>query len=472
MAQPFQLSSFVNMMKSSLSRYLAMTCILMLVWFNGAAQQEYFIFLQSDRQQPFYVRVGEKIYSSSAAGHLVVSGLRDSTYSLYIGFPKNQYPEMEFVIPVSKKDQGFQLKDMGDKGWNLFNFLTLQLLKPKSTAPKSTAYSPDVKKKTDNYSRLMAGVVNDTAVLYATFASSVSAEPVVKQTISIPDKEEKRAEPDTTVSGDKPATPLVAKNDTKRDSTTVANSQASTDANQKKDQVSELVVATPALPVRDTVLVKTETTTSKALDSTVNTKETVSVFRDSANRQNPVFAVVPAGQGISKIEEEKTNEGVQLTFVVKESGIADTVSVFINYTPPAAGTITPVQSKPVTAETKKQETNPSKTDSVSAAGKLVMINSDCRNFASDRDVDKLRIKILSEKKDIEKLDVVKKEYRTKCYTSRQVKALSELFYQDPLRFEFLSASFPFVSDSENFRQLVTLLRDPVYIEKFEGLFKN
>ena len=459
-------------MNSSLSRYLAMTCIMLGVWFTGTAQQEYFIFLQSDQQQPFYVRVGEKIYSSSPVGHLVVSGLKDSTYSLHIGFPKNQHPEMEFVIPVSKKDQGFQLKDMGDQGWNLFNFLTLQLLKPKSSAPKSSAYAPDIKKKTDNYSRLMAGVVNDTAVLYATFASTVSSEPPVKQTIAVTEIAQKRAVADTLAAGDTPANSLTA-NETTRDTSQGATVQASVTGDPNKKDPLTGVVAT-GLPARDTVLVKSETTRTKTLDSTVNTKETVSVFRDSTNKQTQAVGTVAADQGISKIGEEKTSDGLKLRYVVKESGgVTDTVSAFIDYSIPAAGAVSAVQSRPDTlTDLKKQVPSTSKTDSISAAGKLVMINSDCRNFASDRDVDKLRIKILSEKKDSEKLDVVKKEYRTKCYTSRQIKALSELFYQEPMRFEFLSASFPFVSDSENFRQLVSLLRDPVYVEKFEGLFKN
>src|SRR5688500_15580091 len=136
-----QMSSFVNMMVSWLRRCIAVTAVMFFLVTGVRAQQEYFIFLQSEHQQPFYARIGEKIYSSSAAGHLVLSGLKDSTYSVFIGFPKNQFPEMEYVVPVSRKDHGFQLKDMGDQGYALFNFLTLQLLKPKTTAPKSSGYS-------------------------------------------------------------------------------------------------------------------------------------------------------------------------------------------------------------------------------------------------------------------------------------------------------------------------------------------
>src|SRR5687767_1751345 len=135
------MSSFVNMMLSWLRRCMAVTAVMFFLVISVRAQQEYFIFLQSDpqQQQPFYARIGEKIHSSSAEGHLVLSGLKDSTYSVFIGFSKNQHPELEFVVPVSRKDHGFQLKDMGEQGFHLFNLLTLQLLKPKSVAPKSAA---------------------------------------------------------------------------------------------------------------------------------------------------------------------------------------------------------------------------------------------------------------------------------------------------------------------------------------------
>ena len=479
MVQPLQMSSFVNMMVSSMRRCIAVTCMMIFVCLQGIAQQEYFIFLQSDQQQPFYVRVGEKIYSSSVAGHLVLSGLKDSTYSVFIGFPKNQHPEMEFVLQVSRKDHGFQLKEMGDQGWNLFNFITLQMVKPKSTGPKSTAYSPDVKKKTDSYSTLMAGLVNDSAVLYASFAYTASPDPGVNQIVNRVEEKKDIAtiQADTLTarkenSQNPTNTKIASATDSqvvKVDKTTGVDSTLVKRTEPVKDSA---VVKTPSPPARDTVLVKTETTTAKSVDSTVNRKETVSVFRDSANKIPATTP--PASTAITKLSEEKKEEGMQLSYVIKASaGPADTVTLLILYAPATAVVQQPVEKKRDTiAKVQKPVINTATADSISAAGRLVMINSDCRNFASERDVDKLRIKILSEKRDSEKLEVVRKEYRTKCYTSRQVKALSELFYLDPVRFEFLSASYPFVSDSENFRQLASLLRDPVYVEKFEGLFKN
>ncbi len=55
---------------------------------TGFSQQEYFIFIQTDNGQPFYLQLGDKTYSSSSIGHIIISKLADSTYTLNIGFPK------------------------------------------------------------------------------------------------------------------------------------------------------------------------------------------------------------------------------------------------------------------------------------------------------------------------------------------------------------------------------------------------
>ena len=70
------------------------------------AQNNYFIFIQSENNQPYYVHTGGKTLSSSSIGHLIIPGLRDSIYSVSIGFPKSQFGEQSFDVPVNKKDGG------------------------------------------------------------------------------------------------------------------------------------------------------------------------------------------------------------------------------------------------------------------------------------------------------------------------------------------------------------------------------
>src|SRR5688572_27832623 len=81
------------------------------------AQTDYFLFIQSENNQTFYVQSDGKTLSSSSVGHLIIPALRDSIYTLNIGFPKNQFPEQVFQLRVNKRDAGYQLKNLGAEGW-------------------------------------------------------------------------------------------------------------------------------------------------------------------------------------------------------------------------------------------------------------------------------------------------------------------------------------------------------------------
>ena len=175
------------------------------------AQSGYFLFIQSDNNQPFYVQSEGKSLSSSADGHLIIAGLKDSAYRLTVGFPKNQFPEQVFEIRMNRKDAGYQLKNMGAEGWVLLSLQTPQLIKAIQTEPKKQAISYGNVKKGDVFSVLMAGLVNDSAVLYTSIAkadpvrenstpglsdSAVSNSVVTR--VENPDSEEAVSKPDTT----------------------------------------------------------------------------------------------------------------------------------------------------------------------------------------------------------------------------------------------------------------------------------
>ena len=83
----------------------------------GYAQQDYFVLIQSDNNQPFFVRVKDKTYTSSDIGHLIIPQLTDSTYTLVISFPKKAFPDQKFTLAINRKEAGYQLKNLGEKGW-------------------------------------------------------------------------------------------------------------------------------------------------------------------------------------------------------------------------------------------------------------------------------------------------------------------------------------------------------------------
>jgi len=75
------------------------------------AQQTHFVYLQTENSQPFYVKINNKVMSSSPAGYLILSKLQDGDHKLNVGFPKREFPEEHFQILIDKNNLGFLLKN-------------------------------------------------------------------------------------------------------------------------------------------------------------------------------------------------------------------------------------------------------------------------------------------------------------------------------------------------------------------------
>jgi len=148
----------------------ALFSLLILIVGNCYAQDNYFALIQADNNQPFYVRLGDKTLSSTIKGRLILSQLKGGSCRVIIGFPKEIFPEQQYTFNIGEKDLEFQLKDLGEKGWGLFNPQTLELKMPDEKKEDVSKNRLEGVKKDDAFSRLMAGVVSDTAVMYNTYA--------------------------------------------------------------------------------------------------------------------------------------------------------------------------------------------------------------------------------------------------------------------------------------------------------------
>ena len=62
-------------------------------------------------------------------------------------------------------------------------------------------------------------------------------------------------------------------------------------------------------------------------------------------------------------------------------------------------------------------------------------------------------------------------FKVKCVTTSQVKSLSSLFRNDVGKYKLLDAAYPFVSDSKNFKELISLLSDEYYIGRFKAMVR-
>lgn len=101
------------------------------LWAQQAAAGS-FVYLEDGQGSPFYLRNGSQVFSSSAAGYLILHGLKPGTYRVSIGFPRNEYPEMQFDLPVrASRDEGFLIRRRGSGSqFELYNLESAVALEP------------------------------------------------------------------------------------------------------------------------------------------------------------------------------------------------------------------------------------------------------------------------------------------------------------------------------------------------------
>jgi hypothetical protein len=371
-----------------------LAAFLILILCKGYSQQSsYFVLIQADNNQSFYARIDSRIVNSSAEGYLLIAQLKDSNYALSIGFTKSAYPELRFSILINRKDLDFQLKNMGERGWVLYNQETKDLIMPlKEDTDKRSSPTKGIKE--DNaFSRLMAGVVNDSSILYNTFIGADSVNGIL-------------------------GADSIKKEILKKDS---------------------------VLKPKE---IKVDTVTRTGIGKT-NSK-----IKKKPPKQMPI-----ASSSVQKLSENSSSTALQLVYLDNtKQALADTVKMTIPFEETktafpdvrdSARTDTIVQKKPEKA--------------------VILVNSDCKNFATDIDVDRLRQRILNEKDEDQKIAACKKYFKTKCFSVKQVKILSDLFQSDEWKYKFFSTAYPFVSDSDNFLQLESQLSNDNYINLLKGL---
>jgi len=361
----------------------------------------------------------------------------------------------------------------------------------------------------------MASVVNDSAVLYTSVVRDEKSKRQ-QQTVAQTDSQIVKKE-DLPKASD---TPLTVVN---RLDTVLSHTDAGTAQTNKEAEITikdtGLIVDTTKVA---TTTVPGDSVSGRHIEQPADTsiKPVVDyggIRKDSLKKEFPSSA-------IRKLEEKDLKNSRRLVFVDATSAVADTITMFI----PLEKVVPPLQKKdseiansvvskmnkdralkqnvskakkdevvfaPATSKEKDLTTDlksvPNKDSAGSASSRqaassdtvkftatvtpekksLEMPNSNCRNVASDYDVDKLRVKMIEGNNLDAKLNAAKKMFKSKCLTSLQIRALSELFTTDDDKFSFFEASYPFVADTDNFKQLVILLKDKSVIAKFKEMVR-
>jgi hypothetical protein len=166
---------------------------------------QHYVFIEADGQQPFYVKKGDTLYSSSSSGFLIIPKVAKGDLQFVVGFPKGIYPEASFDIQAVDRDRGFHLKLFDGKGWGLFDRTSLEVIM--SAAGAAVNSSVDNEKKDSNpFAELLSGATGDKVLLerQSTTPKASAVAPVVV-------KENKQAEKNTEVLKEKTMQPMLIK---------------------------------------------------------------------------------------------------------------------------------------------------------------------------------------------------------------------------------------------------------------------
>lgn len=431
-----------------ISRFVSFVIACGLCMSGAFAQLNHFIYLQTDNQQPFYIKYNNRIISSSASGYLILPKLKDGVVEFALGFPKTNTEEQQFQCVIDKADKGFLVKNFNEKGWGLYDLQSSSVVYAQvKTAAETNTQTATAPPANDPFSNMLSKVTQDSTVKTVTVVKEpVETKPVVK-----------------------PDTPKVTKPDV------VAKTEQ------------------PAQTVKDTVAIVTVAPPAETKKEEVEKKE-------------PVVAVpvtepewkAPAKSVVKQIRKFESREGTDYVFEIEaENASKDTVRLFIEKdTTQQQPVVAPVVTTPVQTEVKKDAvvappvvTQPqTKTEEVVVKKEEVsappvveptpkketqaLPNSNCKDFATEDDLIKLRRKMASQRKDEQMVDEAKKVFRNKCFTSAQLRNLSVAFLTDEGRYRFFDAALPYVTDFANFKSLGETIQDEYYKRRFMALLPN
>jgi hypothetical protein len=424
-----------------MKKFLQLALVLF-ISFAANAQQNYFVYVQTDNKQPFYIKLKEKLMSSSAAGYLVIPKLTTGNHELLVGFPKDQWVHQTFNIAIGTTDAGYLLKNFGEKGWGLYNIQTMEISMNGSPAPTITK---SVTETDDVFAATLSGAAN----------TNLS---VPKENIPVPAKET----PVPIIE----ATPPPIKTSTKsiiKKLKTIKEDNGKTFVYTDKhdnniDTISIFIpaennaVATPNEVITNNETVKTASIKDKKFlniemaNPNANTEEK----KEAIQKEEPVSATIV--EPVTKKEEP-----VSTPFVEHKTKKEEPVSTPI---------VEPITKKEEPVSTAVIE------PIVKTEKSKLTFNSDCKAIANEDDFLKARRKMVAEDNDDDMVDAVKKIFKLKCFTVEQIKNLSALLLNDAGKYKLFDAAYPFTSDTQNFANLQFLLKDEYFITRFKAMIRN
>ena len=409
------------------------------------AQQDHFVYIQSDDKLPFNVSVNGKTYSASSIGYVIVPKLNDGKYQLKISFPDNKFPEQEFNCVINKNDAGYALKNYGEKGWGLFNMQTLDITMagaPAADAAKQTA-DPEA------FGNMLSQVVDDSTL-------NKKEAIVVKETVP-----EKQTMNDSLIALQRET--AVAPGDSSAIAQTPPDINIFKLAEESTNTGNNIVFVDKSSG--DTIHVFLPVQIQDSAGSTVDSAITENK-KDVADQNNSVVEKDSSASAATENKLPQIDSPAKNADSINISKTEEVKNPFFD-----SG-----QKKEEVSKNNDQQKDTAlkeeaaKTDNPSS-GTAGNYRSDCKSMINDADMDKIRKKMVSTDNDLKMGQVAQKYIQGKCVTTAQLKSLGALFLTDDGRYSFFNDIYKNVYDISVFPSLENQLIDPYYKKLFKAIAK-
>jgi hypothetical protein len=378
------------------------------------AQGSNFVYLQTEPQEPFYVKINGDLLSSSASGYLIVSRLTDSIYPMSIGFPENKWKEQQYRLPVYKAGTGYVLRFSSEKGWALVDLKTREIINSIHTdAEKIGKPAKQIQSQKQELDVAIVKKEKENSKPTESFASLLAK-----------------------ASGDEELlTPVQSRVDSAA-SVSIASASPKTNA--------DTIVVAKKIIVADPPVVKVEEI--KKIDSVDLQKELAAKVSTASpmKKDKTDFSSV-----ISKTAESSTTEGFGLQYVDKfSSGQVDTIQLLI-----------PNQKQ--TAEVVKSLSQ--------NINKGIDSFIHCNSLASYDDFISLEKNMKAAQSDVEKAAFAKKTFAAMCFNCEQIKRLSLLIENLEVKYNFFLDAYQATSNRSAFGAMLNELNEKEIAERFKLL---
>jgi len=373
------------------------------------AQEKHFVFIQSDNNLPFYVSLNGKLYSSAASGYMIIPALADGNYNFSVGFAKNAFPEQSFEFVIDKKDLGFNLKNLGEKGWGLFNLQSLNV----------------------------------------TMAGSSPSNEVAK---AISEKEQPKDDFEPLISFDKKSKETVAKR--KKAADTLATEQAVTNDKSNEQEAAKSNALTKA---DDNFAI---TDVKKVSESKDEDGVHLAYKDDNGKNSDTIQIIIPSAKSSSNIENS-----------VSSSETSNAGNTDASSKPVASENVAAARDSLKFLDINPDKSKTDAATAVVDNNTAAITNSKCKNIATDEDFIRVRRKMAMQASDEKMINEAKKLYRNKCLTTSQIKKLSTLFLSDEGRYNFINASYNSASDVSEYSTLQSEFIDPAFVNRFKAMLQ-